>query len=174
MSLDQWCVPIWATYRTSKKSLTIAQAGTTLLLITHHVEEIVPEISRVVFLKDGRIEGDGPTRAMLTAERLGERGARRVVVDGDRDPQPLAEDAAQRHPGERDVHAEPRRARLPVHDARDRDAHGRRVADRPDDLLDLIEEHLGARRLGGHRSQLARRRALSASPARDFRTVVRL
>jgi iron complex transport system ATP-binding protein len=49
---------------------SIARSGTTLLLITHHVEEIVPEISRVVLLKDGRLDGDGPTRTMLTAERL--------------------------------------------------------------------------------------------------------
>jgi iron complex transport system ATP-binding protein len=48
----------------------IARAGTTLLLITHHVEEIVPEITRVILLRDGRIDADGPTRTMLTAERL--------------------------------------------------------------------------------------------------------
>jgi len=50
----------------------IAQSKTTLLLITHHVEEIVPEISRVILLRDGRIIHDGPTRAMITADRLSE------------------------------------------------------------------------------------------------------
>src|SRR5882724_4044468 len=32
----------------------IARAGTTLILITHHIDEIVPEIERVVLLRDGR------------------------------------------------------------------------------------------------------------------------
>jgi iron complex transport system ATP-binding protein len=45
-------------------------AGTTLVLVTHHTEEIVPEIGRVLFLKDGRVAGDGPTAHMLTSERL--------------------------------------------------------------------------------------------------------
>ncbi len=50
----------------------IARAGTTLILITHHVEEIVPEISRVILLKDGRIAASGPKASMLTAGRLSE------------------------------------------------------------------------------------------------------
>ena len=48
----------------------IARQGTTIVLITHHVEEIIPEINRVIFLKDGRAAGDGPKTAMLTSERL--------------------------------------------------------------------------------------------------------
>jgi iron complex transport system ATP-binding protein len=48
----------------------VARAGTTLLLITHHVEEIVPEIGRVLLLREGRVVADGLTRTILTAERL--------------------------------------------------------------------------------------------------------
>jgi len=48
----------------------IAQQGTTIVLITHHVEEIVPEIDRVVLLHRGKIAADGPKAAMLTPERL--------------------------------------------------------------------------------------------------------
>lgn len=48
----------------------VARAGTTLLLITHHTEEIVPEIGRVLLLQDGRITGDGATAAMLTPTHL--------------------------------------------------------------------------------------------------------
>jgi iron complex transport system ATP-binding protein len=40
------------------------------VLITHHVEEIIPEINRVIFLKHGRTAGDGTKTAMLTDERL--------------------------------------------------------------------------------------------------------
>jgi iron complex transport system ATP-binding protein len=48
----------------------IARQGTTLILITHHVEEIVPEIDRVVLLRRGRITADGPKAAMLTPDHL--------------------------------------------------------------------------------------------------------
>ena len=37
----------------------IAQGGTTILLVTHHVDEIVPEIARVILLRRGRIARDG-------------------------------------------------------------------------------------------------------------------
>ena len=48
----------------------IARDGTTLILITHHIDEIVPEIARVILLRDGRVVGDGPKQSMLTAKRL--------------------------------------------------------------------------------------------------------
>jgi iron complex transport system ATP-binding protein len=59
----------------------IAQAGTTLVLITHHIEEIVPEIERVILLRGGRIMADGPKRSVLTGERLTELFGLRVIVD---------------------------------------------------------------------------------------------
>ena len=48
----------------------IAREGTTLVLITHHIDEIVPEIERVMLLRGGRILGSGPKRMVLTDERL--------------------------------------------------------------------------------------------------------
>ena len=48
----------------------IARQGKTILLVTHHVEEIIPEIGRVVLLSGGRITGDGPKAAMLTDQSL--------------------------------------------------------------------------------------------------------
>jgi iron complex transport system ATP-binding protein len=48
----------------------VARDGTTLILITHHIEEIVPEIARVILLRDGRVLDTGPKTAILTAERL--------------------------------------------------------------------------------------------------------
>ena len=41
-----------------------------LVLVTHHVEDIVPEVSRIIMLKDGRIVADGPKREVMTSERL--------------------------------------------------------------------------------------------------------
>ena len=47
-----------------------AQAGTTLILVTHHVEDIVPEIDRVILMREGSIVADGPKRELLTTEGL--------------------------------------------------------------------------------------------------------
>jgi iron complex transport system ATP-binding protein len=48
----------------------LARSGVGVVLVTHHVSEIIPEIERVVTLRGGRIVGDGPTADVLTSERL--------------------------------------------------------------------------------------------------------
>ena len=58
----------------------LARRGTSVVLVTHDLADIIPEITRVVLLKDGRIAGDGPTDEMLTAPRLGELFGRPVEV----------------------------------------------------------------------------------------------
>ena len=50
----------------------LAQSGLGILLVTHHVSEIIPEIERVVLLREGRILADGPKAAILSEERLSE------------------------------------------------------------------------------------------------------
>jgi iron complex transport system ATP-binding protein len=48
----------------------LAQSGLGILLVTHHVSEIIPEIERVVLLRDGKIVADGPKSELLTAAHL--------------------------------------------------------------------------------------------------------
>ena len=48
----------------------LAQQGTGIILITHHIEDILPEIDRVVMMKEGRIFADGSKRDLLTASQL--------------------------------------------------------------------------------------------------------
>jgi iron complex transport system ATP-binding protein len=48
----------------------IAAAGTTIILVTHHVEDIIPEIGHVVLLKDGRVAMAGPKPSVLTEANL--------------------------------------------------------------------------------------------------------
>jgi iron complex transport system ATP-binding protein len=50
----------------------LAREGTGLVLVTHHLSDILPEIERVILMRDGRIVGDGPREELLTAERLSE------------------------------------------------------------------------------------------------------
>jgi iron complex transport system ATP-binding protein len=49
---------------------TLARSGTTLLLVTHHIEEILPEIDRVVLLRDGRLLQHGDKAEVLTGTSL--------------------------------------------------------------------------------------------------------
>jgi iron complex transport system ATP-binding protein len=48
----------------------LAQSGIGILLVTHHVSEIISEIERVVLLREGRILADGPKQEILTAGNL--------------------------------------------------------------------------------------------------------
>ncbi len=50
----------------------LAQQGTGIMLITHHIADILPEIERILMMRDGRIVADGSREELLTAERLGE------------------------------------------------------------------------------------------------------
>jgi iron complex transport system ATP-binding protein len=50
----------------------IAQQGTTVLLVTQHIDEILPEIGRVIVLKEGRIIDDGPKDRVLRGHALEE------------------------------------------------------------------------------------------------------
>lgn len=48
----------------------LARAGRSLLLITHHIADVIPEIDRVILMQGGRIIGDGAKDRMLTSARL--------------------------------------------------------------------------------------------------------
>jgi iron complex transport system ATP-binding protein len=49
---------------------SLARGGRSLVLVTHHVEDIVPEIERIVMVQDARVVADGPKCELLTSERL--------------------------------------------------------------------------------------------------------
>jgi len=48
----------------------LMQSGKTLILVTHHIHEIPPEVSRVVLLKDGEVIADGEKPTILTSKNL--------------------------------------------------------------------------------------------------------
>jgi iron complex transport system ATP-binding protein len=50
----------------------LAQAGTGILMVTHHLPDILPEMDRVILLRQGRVFADGPKSELLTSERLTE------------------------------------------------------------------------------------------------------
>jgi iron complex transport system ATP-binding protein len=48
----------------------IAQSGTTVVMVTHHLPDIIPEIDRVILLRQGRIIEDGPKDRVLVPRTL--------------------------------------------------------------------------------------------------------
>jgi iron complex transport system ATP-binding protein len=58
----------------------LAQQGTGILLITHHIADILPEIDRVIQMRDGRIVADGAKEKLLRAPVLSELFGARVEV----------------------------------------------------------------------------------------------
>ncbi|MDR2944347.1 MAG: ATP-binding cassette domain-containing protein [Methanosarcinales archaeon] len=49
---------------------SIARAGKNIILVTHDLSDIIPEINRVILLKNGRIFADGKKEDILTDENL--------------------------------------------------------------------------------------------------------
>lgn len=64
----------------------LAREGVTLVLVTHHIEEIVPEIDRVILLRNGSVYADGNRAKTLTSENLSAvfGGALQVRQEGER------------------------------------------------------------------------------------------
>jgi len=48
----------------------IAERGKTVLLVTHHIEEILPQIRRVILLKAGHVFADGPKQDVLSSRQI--------------------------------------------------------------------------------------------------------
>ncbi len=58
----------------------LAQKGTAILLITHHIADILPEMDRIVMMREGRIVADGPKKALLTEMHLQRLFGREIVL----------------------------------------------------------------------------------------------
>jgi len=50
----------------------LARRGIAILLVTHDIADIIPEIDRLVLLRRGKIAADGAKETLLTSERLSE------------------------------------------------------------------------------------------------------
>ncbi|MFA6225583.1 MAG: ATP-binding cassette domain-containing protein [Methanoregula sp.] len=56
------------TFRTLMRK--IAQSGTGIILVTHNLHDIIPEINRIILMKDGRFVDDGKKEEMLTDAKI--------------------------------------------------------------------------------------------------------
>ena len=63
----------------------LARAGIGIILVTHHLADIIPEIDRVILMRAGRVVADGRKQDVLTAAALAELfGLRVELVERDR------------------------------------------------------------------------------------------
>jgi iron complex transport system ATP-binding protein len=61
---------IAAQYQLRDTMRDLARSGFGIILVTHHVSEIIPEVDRLILLKQGAILADGPKDHILTSENL--------------------------------------------------------------------------------------------------------
>lgn len=61
----------------------LAREGTGLVMVTHHLGDILPEIERVILMRAGRIVGDGPRAELLSETRLSDLFDTRVRIGSD-------------------------------------------------------------------------------------------
>ncbi len=59
-----------ATFRYIETVRELMRSGKQVILVTHHLHEIPPEITRIVFIRDGRVVADGAKEQLLTSERV--------------------------------------------------------------------------------------------------------
>jgi iron complex transport system ATP-binding protein len=59
-----------AAHQLRETTRAVAQAGTAIVIVTHHLPEIIPEITRVILMRQGRILADGPKERLLTSASL--------------------------------------------------------------------------------------------------------
>ena len=58
----------------------LAQEGSNIVIVTHHLNEIPPEVQRIVLLQAGRVAADGPKTDVLTSGVLSEVYETRIRV----------------------------------------------------------------------------------------------
>lgn len=57
-------------YSVRKTMRDVARSGRAVILITHYLEDIIPEIDRIALIKDAHIIADGPKSQILTTENI--------------------------------------------------------------------------------------------------------
>jgi iron complex transport system ATP-binding protein len=48
----------------------LARGGIGIIMVTHHLADIIPEIERVVLIRRGRLFADGPKHEVLSDQNL--------------------------------------------------------------------------------------------------------
>lgn len=81
--LDEPCnsLDIRAQHEVREAIRKLAQSGVSIILVTHHLPDIIPEIERVIALKNGAIFCDGPKNEVLNDHNMTELFEHEALID---------------------------------------------------------------------------------------------
>jgi iron complex transport system ATP-binding protein len=63
---------LWALHSFRESIRKIASSGKSVILVTHNLQDIIPEINRVILIREGKILRDGGKKDILTDANLSE------------------------------------------------------------------------------------------------------
>ena len=69
-----------ATHELRETLRRVAQSGTSIVLVTHHLADIIPEVDRVILMTGGKVLRDGPKPRILTSAALSKAFATEAEV----------------------------------------------------------------------------------------------
>jgi iron complex transport system ATP-binding protein len=72
---------IRAQHEVREATRKLAQSGVSILLVTHHLPDIIPEMRRVIALKNGAIFADGAPHDVLNSQKMTELFDHEVLID---------------------------------------------------------------------------------------------
>jgi iron complex transport system ATP-binding protein len=72
---------VFARHSLRQSMSSLAKAGIGIILVTHDLSDLIPEIERVLLMSNGRIVADGPKERMLQPDRLERLFSTRVELD---------------------------------------------------------------------------------------------
>ena len=72
---------VFARHSLRQSMSSLARAGIGIILVTHDLSDLIPEIERVLLMSNGHIIADGPKDLMLRPERLEGLFKTKVEVD---------------------------------------------------------------------------------------------
>lgn len=61
-----------ATRKFLKSLSELAKAGKSIIMVTHHIHDIIPEIDRIIMIKNGRVFADGSKKELIKENVLSE------------------------------------------------------------------------------------------------------
>ena len=71
---------VYAQHGLRETMRSLAQSGIGIVLVTHHLSEIIPEIDRVVLMRGGKLESDGSKAELLEPENISRLFGTRVDI----------------------------------------------------------------------------------------------
>jgi len=72
---------VFARHSLRQSMSSLAKAGVGIILVTHDLSDLIPEIERVLLMSNGRIIADGPKAQMLQPDRLKSLFRTKVELD---------------------------------------------------------------------------------------------